>query len=301
MNLRQMEVFRAVMSTGTVAGAASLLHVSQPSVSKSLSLAERQSGLNLFDRVKGRLVPTTEGRRLYAELDRLWRGVERVRALTAELAHPSGGALHIVASSSLGSSLIPAALARTYEQFPDLQAKVDLHAPGDLIDTLVDTTSDVGLAMFPVEHPNIVTMATYECGWVCVMPREHPLSRLRSVRARDLRGYRVISLSALAEYGWSAPLLFGQETIRPALEVRAGQSACLFAMAGVGLAIVDEVTVARDVFPQLEVRPFSTKARVEVHVVRNAFKAQSPTVRAFCEALRSIFQELGWHRSQKKR
>lgn len=289
-----MEVFRAVMSTGTIAGAAALLHVSQPSVSKSLSLAERQSGLRLFDRVKGRLVPTVEGRQLYVEVDRLWSGVERVRKLTEELTHPSSGTLHVASSSSLGSSLVPAALAEVYQRFPELRARVDLHAPMDLVDALVDTTSDVGLAMFPVEHPNLIKIATYECGWVCVMPKDHPLARLRIVRPQDLRRYRVISLSTLAEYGAEAPLLFGQEDWPPALEVRAGQSACLFALAGIGPAIVDEVTVARNVFPQLEVRRFATRARLEIHVVRNAFKAQSPAVRAFCKAIERAV--LAWRR-----
>ncbi|MBN9428920.1 MAG: LysR family transcriptional regulator [Burkholderiales bacterium] len=285
MNLRQMEVFRAVMSTGTVAGAATLLHLSQPAVSKALSLAERQSGIQLFDRIKGRLIPTTGARLLYEEVDRLWRGVEKVRKLSLELAHPADGTLHIAASSSLGSSLVPAALAEVYEQFPNLKAKVDLQVPRTLIDTLVDYTSDVGVALFALDHPNLLTVARYDCGWVCVMPKGHPLAELNAVRPRDLRGYRLISFPSLPDYGVEAKTLFGAETLQPALEVRAGQSACLFALAGIGVAVVDEVTVARNVFPQLEVRPFRTRARLEIRVVRNAFKPLSPFVRAFCDAI----------------
>ena len=55
MNLRQMEVFRAVMLTGSIRGAAEVLHVSQPAVSKLLAHAARQSRLVLFERV-----PTTD-------------------------------------------------------------------------------------------------------------------------------------------------------------------------------------------------------------------------------------------------
>ena len=61
MNLRQMEVFRAVMLTGGVGGAAQLLHVSQPAISKVLAQAQKQAGFALFERVKGRLLPTLEG------------------------------------------------------------------------------------------------------------------------------------------------------------------------------------------------------------------------------------------------
>ncbi len=79
MNLRQMEVFRAVMLAGGVNSAAELLHVSPPAISKVLAQAVKASGLTLFERVRGRLIPTPEAHQLYAEVDKLWQGIERVR------------------------------------------------------------------------------------------------------------------------------------------------------------------------------------------------------------------------------
>ncbi|CAJ3076526.1 LysR family transcriptional regulator [Burkholderia pseudomallei] len=60
LNLRQIEVFRAIMLTGSISGAAKLLHVSQPAVSRLISYAEQRLGLALFERIKGRLYPTPE-------------------------------------------------------------------------------------------------------------------------------------------------------------------------------------------------------------------------------------------------
>ena len=48
MNLRQIEVFRAVMLTGGVGTAAELLHVSQPAISKVLAQAARANGLTVL-------------------------------------------------------------------------------------------------------------------------------------------------------------------------------------------------------------------------------------------------------------
>lgn len=95
MNLRQMEVFRAVMLTGGVGGAAELLHISQPAVSKMLAQSQRQLGFALFARVKGRLVPTAEAQALHAEVEALWRGVERVRDVSRSLATPRSGTLTV--------------------------------------------------------------------------------------------------------------------------------------------------------------------------------------------------------------
>lgn len=287
MNLRQMEVFRAVMLTGTIAGAADILHISQPATSKALGLAERQSGVQLFDRVKGRLVPTLAAKALHEEIEKLWTGVERVRKLSYELSHPSEGTLHIAASSSLGSAVVPAALASAFERFPKLKAKVDLMIPRMLVETLVDHTVDVGVALFAVDHPNLTTVARYTCGWVCVMPAGHPLCARKQIAPKDLRGYRLISMPSQPDYGIDVDELLGGKANRLdiGLEVRAGQSACFFSLAGAGVAIVDEATVGANVFPNLQVRPFLTASRLQMTVVRNAFKPLSPFAQAFCTAL----------------
>ena len=64
MRLRHIEVFHAVYSAGSITGAAKLLNVSQPSVSKVLAHAEQQLGFQLFNRVKGKIIPTKEAERL---------------------------------------------------------------------------------------------------------------------------------------------------------------------------------------------------------------------------------------------
>ena len=56
MNLRQIEILRAFMMTGTVSGAADLLRISQPGVSKALKHIESQLDIQLFRRVRGRLL-----------------------------------------------------------------------------------------------------------------------------------------------------------------------------------------------------------------------------------------------------
>ncbi|NOJ99318.1 LysR family transcriptional regulator, partial [Corallococcus coralloides] len=67
LNLKQIEVFRAIMLTGSISGAAKLLHVSQPAVSRLIGYTEQRLGLSLFERIKGRLYPTPEARHLFIE------------------------------------------------------------------------------------------------------------------------------------------------------------------------------------------------------------------------------------------
>ncbi|EGQ8083689.1 LysR family transcriptional regulator [Vibrio parahaemolyticus] len=82
MNLRQLEVFYAIMQAGTASGAARLLHVSQPNVTRVLAHTEQQLGFALFERVKGRLVPTQEAKALLPEAEKVYQQLGQFRSLT---------------------------------------------------------------------------------------------------------------------------------------------------------------------------------------------------------------------------
>ena len=58
MKFRQIEAFRFIMLRGTTAAAAAEMHISQPAVSRLLADLEDHLGFRLFERKKGRLLPT---------------------------------------------------------------------------------------------------------------------------------------------------------------------------------------------------------------------------------------------------
>lgn len=74
VNLRHIEIFHAVMTTGNLTEAARMLHTSQPTVSRELARFEKVLGLTLFERARGRLQPTVQGLRLFEEVQRSWYG-----------------------------------------------------------------------------------------------------------------------------------------------------------------------------------------------------------------------------------
>src|SRR3954464_6432118 len=85
MRLRHIEVFHAIMQVGTISGAAKMLHISQPAVTKVLQHAELQLGMPLFERVRGKLIPRPEAHRLYAESEKLYLDLQSIRRLALSL------------------------------------------------------------------------------------------------------------------------------------------------------------------------------------------------------------------------
>jgi len=291
MNLRQMEVFRAVMLTGGVSGAAELLHISQPAVSKTLAQSQRHLGFNLFARVKGRLVPTAEAQALHVEIEALWRGVERVRDVSRGLATPRSGTLTVVVSASLAPYLVPRALARLSRRFPGLQTRMEILINPILVEALLDRSADVGVALLPNEHPNLEQVARYECGFACVASPSHRLAKKRAVAPADLVGERVIGSPPDTPYGQALLKAYGRETTSLNIHslVRSATSACWEAQSGGGVAVVDRAAVAGSTFSRLAVRPFQTRERLPVAVLRNRYAPPSLVQHAFHEAFASVW------------
>jgi molybdenum-dependent DNA-binding transcriptional regulator ModE len=98
MRLRQIEVFHAIYTSGSMTNAARLLNVSQPSVSKVLAHAEQQLGYLLFDRVKGKLVATPEADRLFGLVSNVYEHVEQLRHVAENLRASDVGKVRIAAS-----------------------------------------------------------------------------------------------------------------------------------------------------------------------------------------------------------
>lgn len=292
MNLRQMEVFRAVMLTGGVGGAAELLHVSQPAVSKTLAQAERQAGLRLFERVKGRLVPTPEGQQLHAEIDALWRGVERVRDVTRSLAAPRSGMLRLAVSASLAPYLVPRTVALLCEAFPEIKTHTEILIAPIMVDALMDHSADLGVALLPNAHPNLAAERTYRCSFACVMRGDHPLARKPSLAPRDLQGERVITSTPDTPYGQALHRTYGRAAggLRLDIEVRSSTAACWQAQAGGGIAVVDRAAVAGNTFQGLAVRPFETRERLAVSILRNKYRPLSRIQEAFCASFDRVWK-----------
>lgn len=294
MNLRQMEVFRAVMFSGGVNSAAELLHVSPPAISKVLAQATKASGLVLFERVKGRLIPTPEAHKLYAEIDTLWHGVEKVRDASRELAEPTHATLRLVCSASLAPYLVSHTVAKLYQRIPRMHCRVQVVAPDILNQTLLDRSTHLGIALAPHDHPNLATVKGYQCGLACVMRGDHPMAARKLIKPADLVGERIISSPESTPFGQTLRRAFGSygPKMHRDFECTSSTTACWFAQAGVGIAVVDQIAIAGGLLAGLQVRPFQSSEKLPVKIIRNRYRAMSVAERGFVEVFDEVWDAM---------
>ncbi|WP_207002759.1 LysR substrate-binding domain-containing protein [Trinickia mobilis] len=290
INLRQIEVFRAIMVAGSISGAAKLLYVSQPAISRMISHTESRLGLKLFERIKGRLYPTPEARRLFVEVNAVHQGLQRVNDVANELVEKNTGALQLVVSPSLGQTLIPTAIARFRSRFPKVRVNIVTQTSTQLVQMLLTRQAEVGVAMFSLDHPNIEQKSIYEDHLVAVLPQDHPLASRPSLHVRDLENVDLIGYSADTPFGGLIQQLFATAdvTMRLAVEVRLTHAACALVQAGVGVTIADEVAVLGQVWPGVVIRPLLPDIVMDVNVLHARFEPLSGLAHEFLQTLMEL-------------
>jgi DNA-binding transcriptional LysR family regulator len=157
MNLRQLEIFYAVMKSGTVSGAAKALHVSQPNVTRVLSHTEQQLGFALFERIKGRLVPTKEAHLLLPEAEKIYQQLGQFRNLTNKI---KAGDKHLTigAPPILSSTMLAPLIAQICKN-GNYTIEVSTGNQDELCDALLKNQIDLAIC-FGNDAPNALVQKT---------------------------------------------------------------------------------------------------------------------------------------------
>ena len=294
MNLRQIEVFRAVMQAGSVTGAAQLLHVSQPGISRMLSHVELQLGLRLFERRKGRLLPTPEAQALYAEVEQVYRGVSRIDECAQALKSGSLLTLRVLASPSTGLEMVPRAIAALTQEFPSARLSLEIVSAREMAQRLIAREADVAVSTLRIDDAPLGSRAIGKWTLACVFPRGHALARRRSLAPRDILKERLIAFSADTPQGrivadWCAQLRREPEA---RIEVRAGQTACALAASGAGIAVVDDLTARGCMTDRLDFRPISGAPSFEIFAVGHGGAAASMLAQKFVSHAETALKRL---------
>lgn len=297
LNLRQIEVFRAIMLAGSVSGAGRMLHVSQPAISRMLSLTEDRLGFKLFERQRTRLFPTAEARRLFTEVESLYRGLERVNDLARNLARSGSGSLRIVASATYSERLIPIALQRLLQRNPGVQVSCRNVTYDELTARFLTGDADIGISMTAPDQANLKAVELGRDAVACLLPATHPLARRSVVRPGDLAGTPWIGYPPVAPLGRVLTQWMGAETPgSAAIEVHSPVTAMAFAQQGLGAALVVRWSLPPALPEGMVLRPLAPEASAGIWAVSSGLEPLPVLARRFLTALSNVLRAGPLHR-----
>lgn len=290
--LRQMEVFRAVMVAGSVSGAARLLFVSQPAVSKLLAHTETSLGLRLFDRVGGKLVPNAHALSLFEEVQHVYDAALQVDKFVENLVAAPSGMINVSSSPSLGLSVMPRIMRDYQARYPDVRIHFHTTLIQDVAQELLSGRTDLAVTVLPVESPNLVVEPLMQGRMVCAIPRGHPKARQAQLSLADLVTERMILYSRNIPFGQLMLAAFERYDchLTPAIDVPRAELACSLVRQGVGIAIVDQFSVDDRLWNDIVVRPLAEDIPIAVSLIRSRFSRPSQSVQAFLDLLRTTLR-----------
>ncbi|HEY5801770.1 MAG TPA: LysR family transcriptional regulator [Burkholderiaceae bacterium] len=294
ISLRHMEVFRAVMTTGSVTRAATLLRTSQPTASRELAALERRLGLRLFVREHGRLMPTAEANILFDEVRRSYLGLERIVSVAQSLRQYELGHLSIACLPTFAQTVLPGACSTFLQTYPGAGLSIAPQESPLLEDSLATQRHDLGLVETDLAPQGTSAELLFAGDMVCVLPDGHPLLKKAVLAPPDFASEAFINLSAQDSYRAELDTIFEDAGVerRIAVETSSAASVCAMVRQGLGAAIVNPLTALDEARPGMQIRRFACSVPFQVVLIRPLHRPASSLVDAYCGTLRAHMKTL---------
>ena len=186
MDLRQLEILKAVAETGSFTGAGRRLHVSQSAISRQILLLEAELNEPLFWRIKRKVKITPAGESLLQLAIRVFDDIRETTERLSETQQKLSGTIRLVGGMTVSIYVFPALLKEFQRLHPDVDVKV-MTGPADrLVRRLRAGTVDLGLLTLPVTEPDLITQPVMREDLLLVTYPGHPLTQKKKIETSDL-------------------------------------------------------------------------------------------------------------------
>jgi DNA-binding transcriptional LysR family regulator len=293
LTLRQIEVIRAVMLTGTIAGAARLLNVAAPGLSRLMKHTEDSLCVKLFSRRGGRFVPAPEARPIFTQINELHRNLENLQFAIGALERGEGAEFKFGATPSIGHGMAPLAVADLRRRYPDLSVDLDVLKIEDAIDFLLLGRGELVAMNSRLEHPAITFEPLAQGQLFCIVADEHPLASRTRLTAAEIARHPLIGIEPRDPYGQIVVRLFERASVsyRVPIKARFGVTVCALVRQNLGIAVIDEFTLAERNSAGLRTIPIKEKTTFQTYVAYRKDTTLSSPSEFFISALRKRMEQ----------
>src|SRR3954462_7482524 len=295
MTLRQVEVIRAVMVTGTIGGAARLLNVSAPGISRLVKYTEKSLGVRFFQRQNGRYFPTPEARNIFEQINGVYEKMDDLTEIISKIGHGALSELRIGSVPSIAQVMVPRAIERVRRRYPDLRIDINILKIEEAIDYLLLGKGDCVPMSYRLHHPRPHFLPLASRGLFCMVPERHELAGREQVSAAEITRHPLIGIDPNDPYGRIMAEIFARNKLSYDITIRArfGTTVCALVKAGLGIAVIDQFTVAHGGYPGVELIRIVEPTKFDTYIAVKRGAPLSLHIEHFIECLRSEMQAVG--------
>lgn len=259
MNLHQLELFVAVADHGSFTRAAEALHISQPSVSARIRDLEKSVGQPLFEQVGRRIYLTDAGQELKEHAEAIILRVAEARRAIDEIEGLQRGTLRVVATTTVGSYILPRVMGRFRRAYPGIALALDVTNWSRAVELLRHHRMDLAVLGPTDELEDMVVQDFVKNELVVAAAPTHPLAGRSGIPFAELSAYPVLVRERGSGTRSDTERLFAEHSaeLKVAMELRhstaikqgvaAGLGVSLLSTQAMGLELSNGTLVALDV------------------------------------------------------
>ena len=289
MTLRQIEVIRAIMVMGTINGAAKLLNVSAPGISRIVKHTERSLGMRFFERRNGRFFPTAEAERVFDQVNLLYKKVDDLNFILSKMQRGGLSELKIGSVPSISQVMVPQAVKQLRKRFPDVRLDINILKIEETIDYLLLGKGECVAISYRFDHPSLHFEPLASGELLCIVPADHELADKNEVTAEEITRYPLIGIDPNDPYGRIMTNIFERNNLAYDMTIKArfGTTVCALVQSGLGIAVIDQFTVARFGLTDVKLLRIAEPTQFETYVAVKRGAPLSRQAEHFIECLRS--------------
>jgi DNA-binding transcriptional LysR family regulator len=237
MDIRQLDMFRAVAEEGSFTRAAERLHVSQSAISRQLQLLEQELGTLLLHRSGKGATLTPHGERLLATANRVSRELQDAVSQIADSQKLQRGQLSLGGGMTVSLYVLPKLLKRFRSLYKNIDLRVTTGEAEQLLRLLRTRQVDIALLTLPVVAADLEVLPVLHEEMIVVTARNHPLSREPTVEARRLGRYPLVLFESGSNTRYVLDEFFRQEEVPINVVMETENVEIIKAMVASGLGI----------------------------------------------------------------
>jgi LysR family cys regulon transcriptional activator len=196
MKLQQLKcVFQIVQSGLNISKASEILNTSQPGVSKQIKLLEDEIGIKIFQRNGKRLVNLTEpGGLVLSSIETILQESNNIKVISEEYIEKDQGTFTIATTHTQARYKLPKVVEEFVKKYPKINLNIHQGNPSQVTEQIICGEADVGIATESINlSEDIHTIPCYQWNRCVVMPKNHPLTKVRKITLADLAAYPMIT------------------------------------------------------------------------------------------------------------
>lgn len=269
ITLRQIEVIRAVMLRGTINGAAEHLGVSAPGISRLIKHTEESLGIRLFERRAGAFMLSVEAGAVFDQIREVYKGVENLQIALESLQKGEDVRLSFASAPSVAQFIAARSIRSIRARYPDLFIDLNILKIEETLDYLLLERGEFVIMSSPVVNPGIESEPIVDGKIVAILPEGHRLAAQRQVSVQDLAAEPMIGVDPADPYGAivAKPFRDAGIALRHSIRGRFAQTVVSLVRHNLGVALIDEFSVAEVYMPGLVRRPLVEDVSVTIYVV----------------------------------